>query len=71
MTFDLSLIPIVFAYHNTGHGGGESSNLTLLFAVLGIFATAAWLIFSELSWRNTVAAAVAAWILGIGFVIVA
>jgi type IV secretory pathway VirB2 component (pilin) len=50
------------AYHGTQTGGG---NLAILFVFIGVIATVGWLIFSKLSWRNTVIVTVAGWIGGL------
>lgn len=52
----------VLAYHGTQGG----SNLPMLFVFLGVLATAGWLIFSQLQWRNTVLIAVAGWVVLLG-----
>jgi hypothetical protein len=46
------------------HAGGDGGNLAVLFVVLGLVATADWLIFSELRWVHTVTVAVAGWAAG-------
>lgn len=62
----MTWITSVLAYHDTGHGGGgSSSSWTLLIVVLGLFATAGWLIFSELEFRNTVLTAAGGWATGL------
>ena len=71
MPLDLALDPssplTLLGYHGTTHGGGEgSSSPWLLIVVLGLAATAGWLVFSELRWRNTVLTAAGAWIVGLG-----
>lgn len=67
MPIDAASLLTVLAYHGTTHGsGGGSSSPSLLIIVLGLAATAGWLIFSELRWRNTVLTAASAWIVGLG-----
>jgi hypothetical protein len=51
------------AYHGT-HAGGDGGNVAVLFVFLGVVATTAWLIFSELRWVHTVTVAVAGWAAG-------
>jgi hypothetical protein len=53
---------VQFAYHG-GQGGG--SGLALLAVFVGLIATAGWLIFSELEWRNTVLITLAGWAVGL------
>jgi hypothetical protein len=59
----------VFAYHPT-HAGSEGGNLVVLFVFLGVVATAAWLMFSELKWVQTVSVAVGGWVAGLSFAFV-
>ena len=51
----------LLAYHGTTHGGG-SGGMAVLFVFLGVLATAGWLIFSELRWRNTLLITTAGWV---------
>jgi hypothetical protein len=55
----------LIAYHDSAHGGG-SGNLAVLFVFLGVLATAAWLIFSEMRWRNTLLITAAGWVVVVG-----
>lgn len=55
---------IIVAYHDTQSGGAGGT--IVLVAFLGAVATAGWLMFSRLSWRNTVMLAVAGWLVGLG-----
>jgi uncharacterized protein (DUF427 family) len=59
----------VFAYHPT-HAGSEGGNLMVLFVFLGVVATAAWLMFSELKWIQTVSVAAGGWVAGLSFAFV-
>jgi hypothetical protein len=49
----------LIAYHDTTQGGG--GGLAGLLVFLGVVATAGWVMFSTLSWRNTMVVAGAAW----------
>ena len=60
-----SLASTLIAYHDSAHGGG-SGNLTLLFVFVGVIATAGWLIFSEMKWRNTLLVSAAGWVVVLG-----
>ena len=64
MPTPLLLAPVVIAYHGTQGGGGGSGGSWLLFGFMGVTATAGWLLFSRLRWRNTVMVAVAGWLVG-------
>ncbi len=57
------MVATLLAYHDTA--GGGSGDLAVLFVVLGVLATAAWLIFSELRFAHTVMTAVGGWIAGL------
>ncbi len=58
----------MLAYHDrAGDGGG---NIIMLVVFLGVLATAAWLIFSELRWVHTVGVAVAGWVAGLAVMFV-
>lgn len=59
------LTSALIAYHDGAHSGG-SGNLTVLFVFLGVIATAGWLIFSEMKWRNTLLVSAAGWVVVIG-----
>ncbi len=63
MSSTASNLSVLLAYHD-GQSGG--SGLPLLVVFVGILATAGWLIFSELEWRNTVLITVAGWVVGLG-----
>ena len=60
----------ILAYHDTGAGGG-GGNMIMLVVFLGVIASAAWLIFSELRWVHTVALTIVGWvaILSVSFVL--
>ena len=62
MPLPLLYAPVVIAYHGTQAEGGGSGGSWLLFVFLGGTATAGWLLFSQLRWRNTVMVAVAGWL---------
>ena len=56
------LTSALMAYHDGVQRSG-SGNLTVLFVFLGVLATAGWLIFSELRWRNTLLVTAAGWVI--------
>jgi len=56
------LMSALMAYHDGVQRSG-SGNLTVLFVFLGVLATAGWLIFSELRWRNTLLVTAAGWVI--------
>jgi hypothetical protein len=60
---DALLAPTVLAFHQ-GQGGAPTS-VPLLLGVIGLIATAVWLLFSTLKWRNTVLTAAGVWATGL------
>jgi hypothetical protein len=58
----------VLATHTPSTGGGPG-NPMVGWVFGGLVATAAWLLFSQLRWRNTVAITVAGWTVGLGLLL--
>jgi len=58
--FELVADSVWLAYHQGGHGGSDS--LMGLWVFLGIVATVAWLIFSEMAWRQTLMMTALGWV---------
>ncbi len=58
---------LVLAFHD-GQGGGSSPIVGIVF--LAGIATAAWVIFSTLKWRNTMLVTAAGWVLVLGLAFV-
>jgi hypothetical protein len=56
----------VIAYHGT-EGGGDG-NPAILIGFLGVVATAAWMLFSTLRWRNTMLVLAAGWLVMIALI---
>jgi hypothetical protein len=48
----------LLAYHGTNGGGGATGG----FIFLGIVATAGWVLFSKLRWRNTMLITGSGWL---------
>jgi hypothetical protein len=64
------LSTLLLAFHQGGGGGGTGSPLILV-GFLGIIATAVWVLFSELRWRNTMLVTAAGWtaVVAVAFVL--
>ena len=58
------VLAAVLATHETGE-----SNPMVGWVFGGIVATAAWVLFSRLQWRNTVLITVAGWAVGLGLLL--
>jgi hypothetical protein len=63
------LATITIIANHTAATGGNPGNPMVGWVFGGIVATAAWLLFSQLRWRNTVAVTIVGWVAGLALLL--